>query len=439
MPQDEQPNREIALPGLVFDQHHSELRTQAGERVPLRPQDLAVLSCLARNVDHVVTKDELMRAVWPQVVVTDDSLVQCIGKLRRAMGDEEHRIIQTESRRGYRLVSSRQASSGDGASASAGGREFQQEIRFATTADGVRIAYATSGNGPPLVRAAHWMTHLDWDWRSATFGPRIQALARHFRLVRYDGRGYGLSDWESPPGTLDDAVADLEAVVAAAGLERFALLGASGGSPIAIRFAARHPERVSHLVLFGAFARGALRRRERSISRDKWAAMMCLIEDGWGQDNPAFRQLITSMMWPGADAQQMVSFNQLQRVSCSPKTAVALLNEIANFDVTEELPGVQCPTLVLHSPRDSRVPFEEGRLLASMIPGARLEPFDSPNHTPLLGEPAFEQVETLMRMFLLDRHLPLDPAMRSEAAHPSLHLVGSQRGGVGASKARNNS
>ncbi len=438
MPQDEQASREIALPGLVFDLHHSELRTQAGERVPLRRQDLAVLSCLACNVDHVVTKDELMRAVWPNVVVTDDSLVQCIVELRRALGDDAHRTIQTESRRGYRLVSNRRASSGNGASETAGDREFHQDIRFATTADGVRIAYATSGNGPPLVRAAHWMTYLDWDWRSATFGPRIQALSRHSRLVRYDGRGYGLSDWDSPPGTLDDAVADLEAVVAAAGLESFALLGASGGSPIAIRFAARNPQQVSHLVLFGAFARGALRRGERSISRDKWAAMMCLIEDGWGQDNPAFRQLITSLMWPGADAQQMASFNQLQRVSCSPKTAVALLNEIANFDVTEELPGVQCPTLVLHSPRDSRVPFEEGRLLASMIPGARLEPFDSPNHTPLLGEPAFEQVGALMQAFLLDRHVPLDSAMQGEAAHPPLHLVGDQRSSVAAAKARDN-
>jgi pimeloyl-ACP methyl ester carboxylesterase/DNA-binding winged helix-turn-helix (wHTH) protein len=438
MPQDNEPSREIALPGLVFDLHHSELRTQAGERVPLRPQDLAVLSCLARNVDHVVTKDELMRVVWPNVIVTDDSLVQCIGKLRRALGDEEHRVIQTESRRGYRLVSSQRAPNSSDRPDAAGSSEFHQDIRFATTADGVRIAYATSGNGPPLVRAAHWMTHLDWDWRSATFGPRIQAFARHFRLVRYDGRGCGLSDRDAPPGTLDDAVADLEAVVAAAGLERFALLGASGGSPIAIRFAVRHPQRVSHLVLLGAFARGALRRGKHSIPSENWDAMMRLLEDGWGKDNPAFRQLITTMMWPGADAQQMASFNELQRISCSPKAAVNLVRAVANYDVTGELHGVQCPTLVVHSPLDSCVHFQEGRLLASTIKGARLETFDSPNHTPLLAEPAFEHVQGLIRAFVLDGNPALDPAMLREAAHPPLHLVGSQHADVGASKTRGN-
>jgi pimeloyl-ACP methyl ester carboxylesterase/DNA-binding winged helix-turn-helix (wHTH) protein len=420
----------ISLPGFVFDLAQRELREASGARVALRPQTQAVLICLARNVDHVVTKDALMQEVWPDVVVTDDSLVQCIGKLRRVLHDDEHRVIQTESRRGYRLVSNGRGADSGAASSAAEGWQFHQDIRFATTADGVRIAYATSGNGPPLVRAAHWMTHLDWDWRSATFGPRIQAFSRRFRLVRYDGRGYGLSDWQAPAGTLDDAVVDLESVVAAAGLERFALLGASGGAPIAICFAVRHPQRVSGLVLLGAFARGALRRGERSISRENWEALLRLIEDGWGQDNPAFRQLITTMMWPGADAQQTASFNHLQRVSCSPKTAVGLLRSIANFDVTDELAGVQCPTLVLHSPRDSRIPFEEGRLLASMIKGARLEPFDSPNHTPLVGEPAFEQVQNLIEAFLLDKSQSIDLIARQEAALSPLHVVGNERGGV---------
>ena len=390
----------ISLPGFSFDPVQAELLTESGDSVSLRPLAREVLLCLARKVGQVVGKDELMRTVWPNVVVTDDSLVQCIAELRRALKDNEHRIVRTEPRRGYRLVGSA-AVNGHAAMASPDAPvEFQQDIRFATTADGVRIAYAVSGAGLPLVRTAHWMTHLGWDWRSATFGPRIQALARCFRLVRYDGRGYGLSDWDAAPATLDESVAELESVVDAAGLTRFCLLGPSGGAATAIRYAARHPQRVERLILLGGFARGSLRRGERSAPREHCEALARLIEDGWGQDNPAFRQLITSLLWPGAGEREMASFNHLQRVSCTPAAAAGAMRRSVNFDSTEDLPNVKCPTLVLHSPRDSRVPFEEGRLIAAMIPGARLEPFDSPNHTPLLDEPAFEHVHRAIIEFM---------------------------------------
>jgi pimeloyl-ACP methyl ester carboxylesterase len=304
---------------------------------------------------------------------------------------------------------------------------FHQDIRFAAAPDGVHIAYASSGTGTPLVRAAHWMTHLAWDWRSATLGPRIQALARRHRYVRYDGRGYGLSDWSAEPGELDRWVSDLEAVVDDAGLERFALLGASGGSPISIRYAARHPQRVTCLVILGGFARGVLRRGGGPAVQANFEAMLRLLEDGWAQDNAAFRQMMTSMFWPGASAEQMDSFNQLQRVSCSPQRAVALLRQIAAFDVTDDLARIACPTLVLHSPRDSRVPFEEGRLIAATIAGARLEPFDSPNHTPLVDEPAFEQVQQLMDRFLGDAFTAESSAAHGAAAGKALHLVDTER------------
>src|SRR5262249_33898775 len=194
-----------------------------------------------------------------------------------------------------------------------------------------------------------------------------------FRFVRYDGRSYGLSDRNVAPGTLDEAVSDLEAVVDAAGLQRFALYGASGGAAIAIRYAARHPDRVSHLVLLGGFARGALRRAERSISPETFRAMEHLIKAGWGQDNPAFRQLICARLLPGATAEQMKSFNHLQRISCSPRAAAEMLRRVAEFDASEDLTRVRCPTLVLHNPHDPRAPFEEGRLIASSIESARLE------------------------------------------------------------------
>ena len=424
------PLSSIALPGFTFEPAQVELLTAAGDRVSLRPRAREVLRHLAHKAGQVVSKDELIRAVWPGVIVTDDSLVQCIAELRRVLNDDERRVIVTEPRRGYRLVPLEIAATNGPLAEGSATAGFQQNIRFATTADGVRIAYATSGTGSPLVRAAHWMTHLDWDWRSATFGPRIQALAQRFCLVRYDGRGYGLSDWEAEPATLDEAVADLESVVEAAGLDRFSLLGASGGAAIAIRYAARHAQKVNRLVLLGGFARGMLRRGERSISRGNFEAMLRLLEDGWGQDNPAFRQLITSMMWPGADVQQMASFNQLQRVSCAPHTASGLLRRIAEFDVTEDLPNVRCPTLVLHSPRDSRVPFEEGRLMASMIPGARLEPFDSANHTPLVGEPAFAHVRRLMEEFIDHAAQNAEPQAPRVVNPPALRVVG--EGGAGA-------
>ena len=404
---------QLEIAGFVFNVERAELRSAHGERVALRPQVLAVLQCLARRPGFIVSKEELMRCVWPKVVVGDDSLVQCILELRHALHDDARCLVQTAPRRGSRVASawacSASASSGEFDSAEA--PPFHQDIRFAATADGVRLAYATSGVGTPLLRCAHWMTHLDWDWRSTTLGPSIQALSQQHCLVRYDGRGYGLSDWDSAPGSFEQSVDDLLAVADAAGLEHFALLGASTGAPTAIRFAARHPQRVTALVLPGGFARGVLRRGAASTSLDNFHAMLRLIEDGWSRDNPAFRQLLTSLHWPGANAQQMESFNHLQRVSCTPQAAVALMRRDAECDVTEELAAVACPTLVLHSPRDARVPFEEGRLIASSIHGARLEPFDSPNHLPLPGEPAFAQVLRLIDEFLRDR-IAARPATR---------------------------
>ncbi len=428
----------LALSGFVLDLEQLELRDPSGTTVALRPQAIAVLLFLARNASRMVTRDELMRAVWPDVIVTDDSLVQCIKEIRRALQDDEHRIIRTEPKRGYRLVP---PGSGETAPGLAPGEEsFHQDIRFAKTSDGIRIAFAISGAGLPLVRAAHWMTHLDWDWRSGVFGPLIQALSRRFRFVRYDGRGCGLSDRNVAPGTLDESVGDLEAVVDAAGLQRFALFGPSGGAAIAIRYAARHPERVSRLVLLGGFARGALRRAERSMSPETFGAMARLIEEGWGQDNPAFRQLITSLLWPGATAEQMQSFNHLQRVGCSPRAAAELLRRVNEFDASSDLTRVRCPTLVLHSPHDSRVPFEEGRLIASTIEGARLELFDSPNHTPLPDEPASEQVRRSIEEFVhggADVHVLADAATPSAAAsRPTLRVVGMQGDPVAAPTAR---
>ena len=274
---------------------------------------------------------------------------------------------------------------------------LKQEIRFAHAADGVRIAYASTGAGYPLVRAAHWLGHLDFDWQTPVWRPWIEALSARCRLVRYDSRGCGLSDRAVDDFGLERLVSDLEAVVDAEGLERFALLGMSQGGAASIAYAARHPERVSHLVLCGAFVRGALCRSPSAEQAQAIAAMVKLIEVGWGQHNPAFLQLFTSQFFPDATLTQMQSFNEIQRHAAAPRAAAKIVDAFARLDASQYLGAVGAPTLVFHGRGDNRVPFEEGRYIAASISGARFEPLESRNHLPLEGEPAFGHcIDTLV-------------------------------------------
>jgi pimeloyl-ACP methyl ester carboxylesterase/DNA-binding CsgD family transcriptional regulator len=277
---------------------------------------------------------------------------------------------------------------------------WQQAIQFATAPDGVRIAYAFSGRGDALVRAPHWMTHLEWEAQTPVFGPWLRTLSERHRLLRYDSRGSGLSDRDPPSISFDDQVSDLETVVDAAGLERFSLLGMSWGGAVAIRFAARHPERISRLVLFDAFARGPLARGATAVPRPTFDAMCTLVAGGWGQDNPAFRQMFTTQFWPRATLEHWQAFNDLQRRSCSPDVAVRLIRAASDIDVTGDLAHIRCPTLVLHCRGDLRAPFDEGRLIAASIPGARFEPLASDNHMPLEGEPAYDAARSLIAGFI---------------------------------------
>jgi pimeloyl-ACP methyl ester carboxylesterase/DNA-binding CsgD family transcriptional regulator len=278
----------------------------------------------------------------------------------------------------------------------------EQPIRFARSPDGTRIAFATSGTGSlPLVRVAHWFGRLDFDRQTPVWGPWIDALARRYRLTQYDCRGCGLSDRDVESVMLNQLVDDLASVVDAAGLNRFALLGMSQGGAVSIAYAARHPERVSHLVLCGAFARGTLVRDRSDEQRDLVQAMTRLVELGWGQDNPAFLQMFTSQFFPAANPAQAHAFNEIQRRSTSPATAARLMRAFAHLDASSELARVVAPTLVFHSRGDQRVPLEEGRFLAATIPGARFEPLDSASHVPLPGEPGFVRLHALLHPFLM--------------------------------------
>lgn len=295
-------------------------------------------------------------------------------------------------------------------------QELKQTIRFCTSSDGARIAYATLGKGPPLVRAAHFLTHLEFEPRTLVWRPWLAEYSRDHALVRYDQRGCGLSDREAKNVSLEAMVADLEAVVDAAGLDRFPLVGASQGSAVAIAYAARHPERVSRLVIHGGYARGVLKRNPTPDQVEEARMMVELIRLGWGRENPAYRQVFTSLMIPDSTPAEAASFNELERTSTSPEWAARLVASFGPIDVTALAPLVRCPTLVTHARGDARVPFEEGRLIATLIPGARFVPLEGRNHILLEREPAFRQLFAEMRAFLAED----EATQRRAAAFPDL-------------------
>jgi pimeloyl-ACP methyl ester carboxylesterase/DNA-binding CsgD family transcriptional regulator len=276
----------------------------------------------------------------------------------------------------------------------------RQALRFCTSEDGTRLAYAAIGAGPPLVKSANWLSHLEFDLRTPIWRHWIEAFARRHTYVRYDTRGCGLSDRNPQEISFESWVADLEAVVDASGLDRFPLLGISQGGAIATAYAVRHPERVSHLVLYGAFARGRLNRGSGQTGIDEVLLMCKLFELGWGTDNRSFRQVFASQFLPQGTPEQIEAYDELQRQSASANDAVRILQVSSQIDVTALAPRIRCPTLVLHARGDARCPFEEGRLFASLIPGARFVSLESCNHILLESEPAWrhflEEVEAFL-------------------------------------------
>ncbi len=276
---------------------------------------------------------------------------------------------------------------------------MEQQIHFCTTHDGARIAYATAGHGPPLVKAANWLSHLEYDWQSPIWRHLLNEFARDHIFIRYDERGNGLSDWNVADLSFNAWVEDLESVVNAAKVDRFPLLGISQGGAVAIAYAVRHPEKVSHLILYGAYARGWIT-RDSAEEIEQRQAQLTLVRLGWGKDNPAFRQLWTSLYAPDATQEQAQSFNDLQRVSTSPENAVKLLTEMGHVDVVDLLPQVKVPTLVLHCRDEAGVPFEEGRKIAAIIPGARFVPLEGRNHLLLEGAPSWGTFVKEIRRFI---------------------------------------
>ncbi|HYN73385.1 MAG TPA: alpha/beta fold hydrolase, partial [Nakamurella sp.] len=281
-----------------------------------------------------------------------------------------------------------------------------QTIRFARSADGVRIAFARLGQGPPLVIATCWLSHLEYDLESPVWRHWVTGMAGIATTIRYDERGFGLSDWHVPDFALESRINDLEAVIDAAGLESFALLGMSQGGPVAIAYALRHPERVTRLILHGSYTATTGPIPESAELEDAFTRM---IEVGWARPEGRFRRVFTDMLMPGATPEQMTWVDDLMRMSTSTANAVAFRQQRRDIDVGDLLPRVDLPTLVLHARGDQCNDFSEGRRLAAEIPGARLVTLESDNHVLLADEPAWP-------VFLAEVDAFLEPDRRADRA-----------------------
>ncbi len=419
---------------FVLDTGRFELR-RGDEVIRVEPQVFDVLTQLIVNHDRFVTKVELFDKVWGGRFVGEAALTSRIKAARRALGDdgESQRYIRTIRGRGYQFVGTLLLDDTDGgvntpaqaqplqqhaatdSSAGVADRDTvetadqaaepvepppRQHIAFCRAGDGVRLAYAVVGEGPPLVRAANWMTHLGYDIESPVWSHWVRDLSRNHTFIRYDERGCGLSDWEAADFSFDDWVADLESVVEALGLERFPLLGVSQGGAVAVAYAARHPERVSRLVLCGAYARGRAVRAVGDEEKRAAALDLELARVGWGRDDPAFRQVFAAQFLPDGTRADWAAFDQLQRRTTSPENAVRFLEAFGRIDVRDEAREVRCPTLVMHSRDDHRVPVRFGEELAALIEDSRMVALDSNNHLLTSTEPAWQVFRRELEEFL---------------------------------------
>ena len=396
---------------FALDTDRRELR-RGQTPVPVAPQVFDLIAYLIRNRERVVGKDDMLAAVWSGRIVSESALSTRINAARSAIGDdgETQRFIRTLPRKGFRFVgevreerTSANIGSGDGVSEQPvhpGAASLRQQITYCRATDGVRLAYAKVGNGPLLFKAANYLNHLEYDWECPVTRHLLHGLAAHFTLLRYDARGNGLSDWEVPDVSFDAWVSDLETVADAVGWRRFPLMGMSQGCAISIAYAVKHPQRISHLILYGSFARGRMVRATSDEQREKIKAMETLVRLGWGEENAAFRQMFTSQFVPGGSKEQIDWFNELQRRTTSPACAARYFRTTNEIDVRALLPKVKVPTLVLHLRDDAVHAFEYGREVAAGIPGARFVPLPGRNHMPLENDPAAPRILEEIKLFL---------------------------------------
>ena len=429
-----------------LDTRLHELR-RAGEPVRIEPQVFDVLAYLFASRDRLVPKEELLDRVWGHRYVAPTTLNSRIKHARQAVGDDgsAQRVIKTVHGIGFRIVAHvvernaaevpddavphpRTRAPAHPRTSSAPAHTLSQSIRFCTAPDGVRIAFATSGTGPPLVKPANWITHLEYDWESPVWRHWLRELSRDHTLLRYDERGCGLSDRDAADLSFESWVSDLETVIDAAGLDRFPLLGLSQGCAVAIAYAVRHPERVTRLVLYGGYVEGAFARARTPEEREEADLLTRCLPSCWGRDNPAFRMFFAARFVPEGTQEQMRWFSELTRVTTAPEIAVRLRTTASKIDVTDLAAQVRTPTLVVHGVGDAAVPFDQGRRLAALSPGARFVSLESQNHILLEHEPAWPRFLDEIRRFLAEDDAPSVPeraaateARRTPPRRPSRH------------------
>lgn len=374
-----------------------------GRPVRVEPQVFDVLAHLLRNRDRVVSKEELLDQVWGSRFVSESALTSRIRDARRVVGDDgrEQRVIRTLHGRGYRFAAEVNEPGGAESGPPGGAEGLDVAISFVEVRGGASLAVGATGEGLPLVKTATWMTKVDQDTTSPIWAHWVRGLSRHHRYVRYDPRGCGLSDRDLRGMALDDLdlwVEDLEAVVDALGVERVALLGVSQGGPVALAYAVRHPERVSHLILFGTYARG-MRRRGDAFQERQAGLQVDLARVAWGTSSPTFREVFAKQFVPRAAPEEIGWFTEQLRLTTDEVNAPLLEGAFHDLDVSDLARQVRTPTLVMHAVGDEAVPFEEGRRLAGLIPGAQFVPLESRDHVLLERDPAFEHLVSQIDRF----------------------------------------
>jgi pimeloyl-ACP methyl ester carboxylesterase/DNA-binding CsgD family transcriptional regulator len=266
---------------------------------------------------------------------------------------------------------------------------MNQEIRFCTAIDGTRLAYGKVGHGPALVKVGNWMSHLEYDWNSPVWQPWLENWSRFNTFYRYDPRGCGLSDWNVTDFSFDALVSDLETVVDAAGLVQFDLFSMSQGGCVSIAYAARHPERVQKLIVYGGYLQGSMSGNPTLEEIEEAEVQLKLLKLSWGNENPAYRQVFTTFLLPEGTPEQFAWFNNLQLISTSPANAMEMERSYNHVDVRELAKTIKVPTMVIHAKNDAAVTFKWGREVAAYIPGARFAILDSKNHVLMQTEPAW--------------------------------------------------
>ncbi|MFY1636252.1 alpha/beta fold hydrolase [Solwaraspora sp. WMMB335] len=376
--------------------------------IRIEPRALALLCHLVKHRDRVVSKKEIRATVWNGAPLTDALLAARLRTVRLAIGDtgDRQQFVRTVYGRGYQFVAPTTVRRGEadpavpaaptagpgsqagpqaGAVAAVGARDL---IRFCRTADGTQIAWAAIGSGPPLVKAANWPSRLDLERMTPLFAHWFEGLVRGRRLIRYDERGCGLSNWACG-FTLDEYIEDLDAVADAADLDRFPLLGISQGGSLAVAYAARRPERVSRLILNAAYARGRTARARDDAERDAAILDLDLTLAGWFAKNRSYLRFYAAQFFADGAPHLWDEFTSHQQLTTSVANGARFLEELSRLDVSDLAPKVSCPTLITHSRDDPRVPVSQAMELAELIPDSRLVLLDGRNHLLTPDEPAW--------------------------------------------------